>query len=219
MYTFYLGGVQLPVPPSKLTVKVKGRSEDITLVNEGDMSFLKRPGLTEISFEMLVPMLGQYSFASGYQPPANYLAHLEKLVSGCEPFRFIATRTSPSGDLLFDTNMEVSLEDYNIVEDAKKGPDMTISVSLKQYINYTTKTVTVTPATETTAETIIEEAPRETSTAPNATTYTVVKGDSLWAIARRLYGNGSDYSKIFEANKDKVSNANLIYPGQVLTIP
>lgn len=60
---------------------------------------------------------------------------------------------------------------------------------------------------------------RDASTAPTAKTYTVKAGDSLWAIAAKYYGNGADYNKIFNANTDKISNPNLIYVGQVLTIP
>lgn len=49
--------------------------------------------------------------------------------------------------------------------------------------------------------------------------YTVVRGDSLWKIARKFYGKGSEYPKILNANKDKIKNKNLIYPGQVFVIP
>jgi len=61
-----------------------------------------------------------------------------------------------------------------------------------------------------------------TAQVPAATgggTYTVKKGDCLWNIAKQFYGKGSQYSKIFNANKGTIKNANLIYPGQVLTIP
>lgn len=50
-------------------------------------------------------------------------------------------------------------------------------------------------------------------------TYTVKKGDCLWNIAKAHYGKGSDYTKIYNANKDKIKNPNLIYPGQVLKLP
>lgn len=50
-------------------------------------------------------------------------------------------------------------------------------------------------------------------------TYTVKSGDTLSSIARAYYGNASKWPDIFNANKDKIKNANLIYPGQVLTIP
>jgi len=51
-------------------------------------------------------------------------------------------------------------------------------------------------------------------------TYTVVKGDTLWSIAKRFYGSGSKWSTIYEANKDVIGlNPNLIIPLQVLVIP
>lgn len=61
--------------------------------------------------------------------------------------------------------------------------------------------------------------PKEVPQAPITRTYTVVKGDSLWSIAKKMYGNGAKYTTIFEANKDKIKNPSLIYVGQVLTIP
>jgi nucleoid-associated protein YgaU len=50
-------------------------------------------------------------------------------------------------------------------------------------------------------------------------TYTVVSGDTLWKIAERMYGNGSHYMKIFEANTDQLENPDQIFPGQELVIP
>lgn len=49
--------------------------------------------------------------------------------------------------------------------------------------------------------------------------YTVVKGDTLSAIAKSQYGNAGQYPKIFEANKPMLSTPDKIYPGQVLRIP
>ncbi|MEO0910041.1 MAG: LysM peptidoglycan-binding domain-containing protein, partial [Pseudomonadota bacterium] len=45
------------------------------------------------------------------------------------------------------------------------------------------------------------------------------RGDSLWRVARRNYGKGIRYTTIFEANRDQVRDADLIYPGQVLKVP
>ena len=49
--------------------------------------------------------------------------------------------------------------------------------------------------------------------------HTVEKGDTLWAIATKAYGDGSKYPVIFEANKPMLSDPDKIYPGQVLRIP
>ena len=49
--------------------------------------------------------------------------------------------------------------------------------------------------------------------------YEIKKGDSLWKIAKEFYGNGNDYPKIFDANKEVIKDADLIFPGQMIRIP
>ncbi len=57
--------------------------------------------------------------------------------------------------------------------------------------------------------------------APQEWTYTVVRGDCLWNIAKKdqYYGNGFAWPKIYKANRDKIKNPDLIYPKQEFTIP
>jgi len=60
------------------------------------------------------------------------------------------------------------------------------------------------------------------SSAPDvgsAQTYTVKSGDSLSKIAKHFYGDGNKWHQIYEANRDKIKNPDLIHPGQELTIP
>lgn len=210
-YTCYLGGMEVPTP-AKLTVKIKGKNKTLVLLNEGEVNFLRSPGLTEITVPLVFPMLG------AARSPSAYLDMLEDLKANKKTTQFILVRSSPSGRRLFDTNMTVSVEDYNIIEDATKGLDVSVDVSLKQWRDYGTKTATV-EQSATGEQTVTVEQERDASTAPTAKTYTVKKGDSLWAIAAKYYGKGSEYAKIYEANGDKISNPNLIYPGQVLTLP
>ena len=49
--------------------------------------------------------------------------------------------------------------------------------------------------------------------------YEIASGDTLGAIAKRYYGSAGKYMKIFEANKDIISDPNKIYPGQKIRIP
>jgi nucleoid-associated protein YgaU len=60
-------------------------------------------------------------------------------------------------------------------------------------------------------------SPPKTSMTPDS--YTVKSGDSLSKIAQQLYGDGKRWRSIFEANRDLITNPDLIYPGQVLKIP
>ena len=54
---------------------------------------------------------------------------------------------------------------------------------------------------------------------PADVTYVVQPGDCLWTIAAKLLGSGTKWTEIYTANSAVIRNANLIYPGQVLTIP
>jgi LysM repeat protein len=73
------------------------------------------------------------------------------------------------------------------------------------------------PAAPTQAPAAPTEAPAAPTEAPAKRIYTVVSGDTLWAIAERFYGDGSQYPKIASANG--IANPDLIMVGQELTIP
>ena len=57
------------------------------------------------------------------------------------------------------------------------------------------------------------------STARSEKTYVVKSGDSLSKIAKREYGNANEWQRIFEANKDVLTDPDKIFPGQTLKIP
>lgn len=64
----------------------------------------------------------------------------------------------------------------------------------------------------------IEEAPVPAAETPQRT-HTVKSGDTLWKIAQTYYGSGGQFPKIFDANRDKLSDPDKINVGQVLTVP
>lgn len=222
-YDFYLDKCLLPVTPDKLQLKVNNANKTVTLINEGEINILKKAGLTDIEFECDIPQV-RYPYGvykSGFKGADYFLDYFESLKASGKPFQFIVCRSFPQGKKLFNTNIKVSLEDYKITEDAKNGFDVTVKVSLKQWRDYGTKTVNITVSASRPRASV--EPQRESAASPvptQATTYTVVKGDCLWNIAKKFYGNGSKYSAIYNANKGIIGgNPNLIYPGQVLTIP
>ena len=228
-YHVYLGKMLCPIAPSKLQLKISNKNKTVTLINEGEVNVLKQAGLTEISFDLLLPNV-KYPFAvykEGFVRAKYFLDEIERLKTNKEPFQFIVTRTLPDGKMLFDTNMKVSLESYEIKEDVKQGFDVLVSVKLKQYKPYGTKICNVT-FDETPKVSVEEQRPTETSPAPKENkTYTVQAGDCLWTIAKKFYGDGSKWQKICEANptvcgkpytKGGVTYV-MIYVGDVLVIP
>ncbi len=122
-YDFYLKKCLLPIAPQKLTVKINNANSTVTLINDGEINILKQAGLTDIDFECRIPQ-EKYPFSayeSGMQNADYFLNYFEALKTGREPFQFIVCRKRPDGKKFFDTDIRVSMEDYQITEDAKNG--------------------------------------------------------------------------------------------------
>lgn len=221
-YYFYLGNVLLPIPPSKLELKISNNNKTYNLINYSQINVLKNPGLSSLEFEVVLPNT-KYPFVmykNNFQNAKYYLGVLENLKVNRSAFQFIVVRKFPNGKDIFNTNIKVALEEYTITDTTEEGFDTKVKIKLKQYKEYSTKKVQVTikqyrpPAvtrTVTTNNTAVAK--------PSGQNYTVKRGDCLWNIAKRFYGNGAKYTTIYNANRSKIRNPNLIYPGQVLWIP
>ncbi|MDE7229247.1 MAG: LysM peptidoglycan-binding domain-containing protein [Oscillospiraceae bacterium] len=227
MYNVYLGNMLCPVAPEKIQLKVSNKNKTMVLMNGGEINILKDAGLSEISFSLLLPN-SRYPFAvykSGFERAGFFLEQIEKLKLEKKPFQFIIVRQFPDGKRLYNTNIKVSLEDYQIEDNANDGFDVRVSVRLRQYRDYGTKVCTIDSGSgSSTVSTPVQPRSSESSPAPvgQNKTYRVVKGDCMWLIAQKFYGNGNLYEKIYEANKSVLAGRSprcLIFVGDVLTIP
>lgn len=232
-YDFYLDKCLLPITPQQLKIKTNNANKTVTLINEGEINILKKPDLTDIEFECTIPQV-RYPFAvykSGFRNAWYFLTLFEGLKLNRKPFQFIVSRTLPSGKVLFSTNLTVSMESYEITEKAENSFDLAVKIKLKQYRSWGTKTVTLKTGSssgqtqqksKSNLKALVKYKRAQGNSPSNGLPkkYTVVKGDCLWNLAKKFYGDGSKYTKIYDANRNIIgSNPNLIYPGQVLTIP
>lgn len=217
MYTFWLGPFMLPVTPSKLDIKTPSKNKTVTLINEGEVSILKRKGLKEITFDALLPQV-KYPFAEyglkNYDASA-FIVALKAWEWSKTPITFVVTRETPKGKPLFFTSMLVTLEDYTLNEDAENGLDVILSVNLKEYRTYGTTVYKEIKTTDGTKATAVSKK-RDASSKTTAKTYTVKKGDTLWAIAKKELGDGQKYKDLAKLNN--ISDPNKIQVGQVLKL-
>ena len=161
-YRFYLDNILLPVTPQSLEIKIKNQNKTVTLINDTEYNFLKSVGLTEISFDILLPAV-KYPFAmyeNGFKNQKYYLDELERLKVSKKPFRFYVSRELPNGVGLYDTDMNVSLEDYTIKESADNGFDLTVSINLKEYAPITTTDINISSDGTVTEEKTRVESPQ-----------------------------------------------------------
>lgn len=229
-YFVSLGGVRLPVTPSTITMKSKNQNKTYTLINGQEINIPKSPGLVKITFGALFPAV-KYPFTAyrggTFRHPVYYREKLEKWKAHCKPIKLVIQRGSPAN---FKTTVQVTLEEYEIVEDADKyGADTYANITLLQYEPFGTKVVKFKNNKKKKVATVTTK--RDTSKKKAVTSYTVKSGDTLWSIAKRFLGDGSRDRDLYTLNKATIEAAAKkhgrassskgwwIYPGTKLKLP
>lgn len=239
MYYFFLDLLQLPAPPARMSVKTKNKNKTINLINEGECNLLKTPGLTEISFDARLPnnsypwanydsslasAAGNYLMSRllergnifGFKKAEYFLNQFEQYKVSRQPFRFIVTRMGQGFNMLFSTNMLVTLEDYSIEEDARRdGTDVTVPLKLKQYRAFGTKTGTVQTDENGNKKFVVNE-PREAldQSIPNA--IDVTNQMSIWEAVQGVSNGSIDWKDVMV--KNAISNPLEDVRGRVLKL-
>lgn len=125
-------------------------------------------------------------------------------------------------DLRINLVMLINEFSYSVKEGDK---DVHYSISLSEYRKLNVPNVQMPLQVRSNG---LQERPNTTAAASSKT---IARGDTLWAIAKAQYGNGASYTKIYEANKEAIEaaakahgrsssdNGHWIYPGTVLTMP
>lgn len=203
--------LQLPVPPPTYEIEksMNNTSEDVEGV--GEISFLGKPKLKIISLESFFP-LRKYSFCQykTFPKPKDCVKLIEAWQESGKPIRLVITGTS--------INALFSIETFTYGAADGTG-DIKFKLTLKEYKVISTPITVLSTSSTSASSAAVTASTTETTRPVEKTTpasYTVKSGDTLWAIAKREYGDGSKYTEI--ASKNGLSNPNLIQVGQVLLL-
>ena len=214
--------MQFPVLPEKVTIQMPSKDEKVYVYGKGGTLLSKMPDAKVIKFSSFFPKKPCQGSIKNPISPADGASFLSAVAHLTVPARFIYCG---GGGTSHAFPCRISYELY------EQGGDpgsvyfnITVTkVISTQYRKIKMKTTSLTNTqTKTTAKTTATTEGR-TSTKVQPKTYTVVKGDCLWNIAKKYYGNGARYTDIIAANKNifsgKRANSTVIYVGDVLVIP
>lgn len=201
--------IQLPVNPDKLTVKRNADNDTMDIAEFGSITIFKgRPPL-EFSFSSILPDRKFPGIkVSKVRKPKKIIDVIGSWITKRKPVHFIVTGCG--------IDMYCSVESFSYSESGGAVGTYNYSLTLKEYREIKTRKVKVSSSGK--ASVSNSEQRVDNRTIPK--TYTVVYGDCLWNLAKKFYGNGALYTKIYEANKSLIGpNPNTLYVGWVLTIP
>ena len=212
--TLIVGGreINIPVLPAKLNVSSPGKNERVTVLELGEVLLLRKKGLRILSWESFFPVSKAPYTVGQIRDPVSIVQAIQKARDQKSPVRFLITGTD------LDCNLRMGIDSFEYEERSGELGDLYYTIKLYEWKDISPKRIVLPEKKEEPAKT--QEPERPGKPEQTSKTYTVKPGDCLWNIAKKFYGKGSDYTKIYNTNKGKIgSNPNLIYPGQVFTIP
>ena len=212
--------IVIPVNPSKLEIKRKSTNTDIDIAGIGKVTRKGEPELIRTEIKSFFPSKKSY-FYTGTKP-LTYINFINSIWHAENKNNNVAKIITHG----LDVNLCMNFVIENFEYDHNAGDDdISYTLSIKQYIAYGVKYTDAKftgMASARAKSTTAEDLNAIGDTSPNLNkqkTYTVQPGDSLFTITKKCTGNGSQWQALYELNKDKISNPNTIYAGQVLTLP
>ena len=206
----------MPITPEKIEFKANGtKFVTYDIIDLGEVQVPSGENLRTFKWQSIFPGENHvlpYQVISSPLTPKQYQSKLSEWKADGTPLQLLITGTP--------INHNVYLKDYYVDYEGAFG-DYTYTVEFVERRELKVISSTIKTNTATSTERI----------ADTASTYTVVNGDCLWSIARKLLGDGTRWKEIYNLNKDAIEatakkygkrssdNGHWIYTGTVLHIP
>lgn len=208
--------IRFPVVPPSIGVNRSNNIDTESVIKLGEVPIFNGTSLKTIELTSFFPNQ-EYSFCdyTGFMKPYEFSDKIQKWMYEGKPLRIIVT-DSP-------TNMQCLIQQFDTVEQDGTR-DLYFTLNLLEYRPIEVPNLSNSNTNSNSNNTQNTSRPNKVSTnsSNQQKTHKVVKGDTLYDIAKKHYGNGNLYTKIKEANKTKypsLAKNNIIYVGMELIIP
>ena len=196
--------MMLPVTPAGYEWACRAAVETVAVDQLGDLNLFGGTRMASATLRDCLLPAQEYPFLSPgeWDEPWRYVEKLEKWIASGTPVRYIVSGTPLNAEVLIE---EVSYREQDGTN------DLYADITIRQYRRPETP---VLPAKASASAALTRDS---ATGAAESKTYTVARGDTMWGISRRFYGDGTLAWRLAAFNQ--IANANLIHPGQVLDIP
>lgn len=202
--------IQLPVLPEEFSVTNGSNNESVNVVGLGEIIIMQSRPALQFSWNCFFPATEFPGIQVGrITKPLSLIQKINKWKASKKPVHLIVTACG--------VDLYATIEDFKYSEVGGDPGTYQYSITMKEYREIKVRQVKVNIPKQ---KATVKKKKKRVNNTVQPKTYKVKSGDCLWNIAKKFYGNGAQYTKIYNANRGVIGgNPNLIYPGQVLTIP
>ena len=199
---------RFPVFPSSFEINSKAIVNTSNVLKTGEIAVFGGVGLRTTEISSFFPRNeASYCDYTGFPSPYDCVNKIQRWMNEGFILRFTVTETN--------INFECIITDFQYEEKDCTG-DVYFTLNLKEYKRIQIPSINSSDEKITSVKDVPIIKGFETK---KQRTHKVVKGDNLWSMAKKYYGNGDLYEKIVEANKKLIKTADHIEDGWVLVIP
>ena len=222
---------RLPVLPESIKISFNANNSSAQIVDIGEITQKMGRKAKVISFESFFPM-GEFKGSVPWKDshyPITFINAIEKSIDRKLTVRFTFSRAGKNELAL---SLLCTIEKFEYHEDGEDPNTIHYSITLKEYrspaINQIVKKKSGSSGKGKAGK---KKSSNRAKTSTKPKTYTIKKGDTLWAIAKKFLGSGNKWKSIYNANKSVIEKAakkhgksssstgHWIYPGTVINIP
>ena len=208
--------IELPINPISVEFTEKQLNQTITLLSIGEANLKGERGLKYTKISSFFPSEKSPFYKNAKKKPEQYVAMIQEWKTRKQVVRLIISDMK--------INLAMLIDEFSFSMKEGDG-DIYYTISFSEYRTLNVSSVQNTIKVQNNG--LLSRA----ETTKREETHIVVTGDTLWSIAKKYYGTGASYYKIYNANREVIeksakshgksssSNGHWIYPGDVYSIP
>lgn len=192
--------LDFPVLPEEIKINSPGKNEKMIVLKLGEINRLQLKGLKSISFKSFFPVYSGPYVTGQLRSPIDAVRSIQRARDRKKPVDFLIVGTD------LDINMSVGIESFEYSEKAGEVGDIYYSIELSEWKEYSPQRLNAENRADGSLR-FYAAPPKRAGEPINQSRYhTVRENESIWHIAQRAKGVGSEYQSIYKLNQGVIGS-------------